>query len=230
MEVLQDPYSPPILVPNAQVLEILEQKVQQNDRQLKKEKRQEKKAGSGNNSKSSNSNRSSKFPHRDWIQQEALEYLKTMPCVELDTRRMDELKATCMMASSSKSKQRARGGGRLGQPHSSSTASSNSGGDTKVKQEDDDDRTTKIQSGYELTEAEAVQVLNMMPRSMVEVHLLVEDAHTRIGDEKEIAEFLETIETYRRPTTKKDKENEQDDDDHHDDQEQDEQDDADEEV
>mmetsp|Transcript_2525 Transcript_2525/g.5501 ORF Transcript_2525/g.5501 Transcript_2525/m.5501 type:complete len:179 (+) Transcript_2525:123-659(+) len=178
MEILRDPCSPPSLLSNAEVLEVLQR---QNEHNNGKELLQD----SSKNSNDSNRDDISKNKHkgkkqkvyykrRDWIQQETLMYLKTSPCSSLDVQRIDDLKAKFCTNDSNIT-------------HMTSSALS------KKKNGD---------KGYSLTEAETIQVMNMMPQgSVVDVHLLVAEAHTRIGDESEVEKFLDTLNKYRKPTT-----------------------------
>lgn len=53
---------------------------------------------------------------------------------------------------------------------------------------------TSNEIGFGLTEAEALQVLNFMPKEKVEIHLMVEELHTRMTDERQ-DELLEYIQS-----------------------------------
>lgn len=55
-------------------------------------------------------------------------------------------------------------------------------------------------TGFGLTEAETIQVLNLMPTEPVEIHLLIEDLHSRMP-EKQQEELLQVISSYRIETT-----------------------------
>jgi spore coat protein CotF len=59
-------------------------------------------------------------------------------------------------------------------------------------------------TGFALTEAESIQLLNFMPQEPVEIHLMVEELHARMS-EKGQEDLLELIGSYRKdrgtPTT-----------------------------
>ncbi|CAJ1935432.1 unnamed protein product [Cylindrotheca closterium] len=55
---------------------------------------------------------------------------------------------------------------------------------------------TASETGFGLTEAEALQVLNFMPKEKVEIHLMVEELHTRMTDDRQ-DELLQYIESKR---------------------------------
>jgi RNA polymerase Rpb4 len=183
MEILFDPYSPPVLVSNARVLEVLEKQVEQNEKELHNNQNQD-------NTKKKKKKQKVYYRRRDWIQEEALMYLKSSPCSTLDFKRMDELKTVCMSSKESRKQQ---------QQQQQLMNTTNSAVVVKQEQDDSDDSNDnmKRKTGYSLTEAEAIQVMNMMPKGVVDVHLLVTEAHTRIGDEDDIQAFLERIEEYR---------------------------------
>ena len=102
------------------------------------------------------------FQHRDWVESEVANYLKSTPCSKLDGTKYDDLKR--MLQSQKK--------------HMFSVDSHKS-------------------TGFGLTESEAVQILNFMPTEPVEIHLLIEDLHSRMP-EKQQSELLEAISTYRK--------------------------------
>ena len=53
--------------------------------------------------------------------------------------------------------------------------------------------TLRLLRLHELTTAETLQVLNHLPTSLVELHLLIEDLEKRVPDEEKQMEFLKLI-------------------------------------
>eukprot|EP00934_Nitzschia_sp_Nitz4_P005858 Nitzschia sp. Nitz4//scaffold22_size323478//163857//164354//NITZ4_000540-RA/size323478-processed-gene-0.404-mRNA-1//1//CDS//3329543034//5848//frame0 len=51
-------------------------------------------------------------------------------------------------------------------------------------------------AGFGLTKAEALQIANFMPTEMVEIHLMVEELHARMSEQRQ-EELLEFIASYR---------------------------------
>ena len=51
-------------------------------------------------------------------------------------------------------------------------------------------------TGFDLTEAESLQILNFMPMEPVEIHLMVHDLHSRMSENEQDA-LLELIGSYR---------------------------------
>ena len=184
MEILRDPCSPPVLLSNAEVLEVLQRQDEHNGKELLQDTSSKSGSNDINGDDSIKKNRKKKkqkayYKLRDWIQQETLMYLKNSPCASLDVQRIDELK----------SKFCTNDNNYTSMPPSDVSKKTN-------KNRNDDGRD------YSLTEAETIQIMNMMPqRSVVDVHLLVAEAHTRIGDESEVEKFLNTLNKYRKPTT-----------------------------
>jgi hypothetical protein len=56
--------------------------------------------------------------------------------------------------------------------------------------------TSAITTGFDLTEAESLQILNFMPTEPVEIHLMIEELHARMT-EKQQDGLLEFIASYR---------------------------------
>eukprot|EP00978_Attheya_sp_CCMP212_P008360 scaffold19705_cov58-Attheya_sp.AAC.2 len=54
------------------------------------------------------------------------------------------------------------------------------------------------EGGFGLTDAETLQVLNMMPQESVDIHLMIEDLTVRMTEERQ-EELLELIQSYRQP-------------------------------
>jgi hypothetical protein len=111
-------------------------------------------------------NNDNTFAHRDWIQEQVHAYLQTTPCDTIvNLSKLKELKSKFMASKKVRT-------------------SATGGGDTNSK-------TT----GFHLTEAESIQLLNFMPREPVEIHLMVEELHARMSDKRQ-EELLELIGSY----------------------------------
>jgi hypothetical protein len=52
-------------------------------------------------------------------------------------------------------------------------------------------------SGFGLTEAESLQILNLMPKQAVEIHLMVDELHSRLSDARQ-QELLDVIASYKK--------------------------------
>jgi hypothetical protein len=142
VEVLTDSDSP-VLISNAEVMEMLNEKITTRNEKEAKQKRWRK--------------QSNKNAHRDWIEEHVHDYLQTTPCVNIETSKLEELKSKLMTP--------------------------------KIKQPTG--QITKM-TGFCLTEAESIQLLNFMPREPVEIHLMVEELHARMSEKRQ-EELLELI-------------------------------------
>ena len=60
---------------------------------------------------------------------------------------------------------------------------------------EEDAKPQSSTSGFDLTEAEALQIMNMMPSEPVEIHLMVDELQSRMSEEKQ-EEFLACIQSY----------------------------------
>ena len=144
MEVLTDSDSP-ILISNAEVMEMLNKRISKRKEKEAKQKRRRK---------------HNKLAHRDWIEEKVHDYLQTTPCVNIDTSNLEELKAKFVA-----SKKLAAG------------------------------QSTSKTTGFNLTEAESLQLLNFLPQEPVEIHLMVEELHARMSEKRQ-EELLELIGSY----------------------------------
>ena len=174
MEVLTDSKSSnPVLLSNAESMTILEKDVADNKKRMKaeveKQKQKSKKSGSERKVKN-------RFAHRDWIQENVLEYLKGTPCVNIPTSKLNELKLKCMS-----------GGSSTSSPKNKKKRRTLSNGESPPK--------AQPSPNYGLTEAEALQILNFMPSEPVEIHLMVDELHDRMSEAKQ-EEFLNMIRSY----------------------------------
>jgi len=179
LEVLADSKSStPVLLPNAELMELLEKDVKENKKRLEIESRKQKERGR-KNSNDSDRKFKNKFEHRDWIQENVLEYLKGTPCVNIRTSKLNELKSKCTSKTSSSFS-----------PKKKRRALSNATTSPGIKLP-----TKSPPLNYGLTEAEAVQILNFMPQEPVEIHLMIDDLHDRMSETKQ-EEFLNMIRSY----------------------------------
>ena len=171
----------PILISNAEVIELLEKRISlRNESRAASSKREQDAAG--DNAPVSQSKKrepkgavaTSQMNHRDWIEAKVLEYLQSTPCTRLkDPSRRAELKSRLM--SKKKKKKDILG--------------------------DDESQSGRLPSGltgFDLTEAESLQIINFMPTELVELHLMVEELHARMT-EKEQDALLELISSYSVP-------------------------------
>ena len=185
MEVLTGSLSStsnPALLPNAELMEMLEKDVRANLKELRQQEQKQKPQRKGKAPRKIKS----QFEHRDWIQKHVLEYLGETPCVNIPTSKLRELKSRCTKKelSSSLRKKRKVGGVSQSKPASSSLSSP----------------SKPSPDSYGLTEAEALQVLNHMPQEMVEMHLIVEDLHDRMSEAKQEG-LLNMIRSYNTSLT-----------------------------
>ena len=193
MEVVTDSKSStPVLLPNAEFMEMLERDVNDNKKRMAKEARKQKQRGRNDRDNRRNNDSGkikSKFEHRDWIQEHVLEYLKSTPCVNIPTSKLKELKSKCMSTSNSTKKKR-RSLSKDATEDPAASLLSPTTAQTPATTE-----STSSNIGYGLTEAEAIQILNFMPQEPVEIHLMIEDLHARMSETKQ-GEFLDMIRSY----------------------------------
>ncbi|KAL7529992.1 hypothetical protein ACHAXR_004572 [Thalassiosira sp. AJA248-18] len=124
-------------------------------------------SANGNNTGEENATKKSPFQHRDWIEETVLNHLQSSPVGGVDVKLQDMPKLV----------ERLR--------REPGTAAK---GDL---QNDADGQ----QPGYGLTNAETLQIINHLPTSPVEVHLLIEDIEKRenLDDEDKQSQFLRYV-------------------------------------
>lgn len=200
MEVLTDLKSPyPVLVPNAEVMEMLEKCVTENKERIKavrnkkrlRKLNQADKGGVDHDEDDTNIDDDdgdiveNKFQHRDWIEERVLEYLKSTPCVNLPTSKIPEFKSI-LMASKRKAS-------TIPVAATAATAA--------VTASHSDSKSIPAaaqRTGFALTEAESIQILNFMPQEPVEIHLMIDELHDRMS-ERQQQELLELVQSYNTP-------------------------------
>jgi hypothetical protein len=125
------------------------------------------------NSGSTRNRRSSLYHHRDWIEKHVHEYLQSTPCGLLEKSRRQEFQSA------------------LRSNKRQATMSSSNGATTTSPT-----TSSSTTTGFDLTEAESLQIINFMPTEPVEIHLMIEELHSRMT-EKQQEGLLEFIVTYK---------------------------------
>jgi hypothetical protein len=116
--------------------------------------------------------------HSEWIEDKVFKYLSHQPCTKLDASRADELQS---ILQSNKKKVTKR------KPPPSTSPRNDI---------DEKDGETIRTAGFDLTPAESLQILNFMPTEPVEIHVLIEDLHSRMTERKQ-EELLALISSYK---------------------------------
>ena len=173
----------PALVTNIEVLKILSENLEKrreteelaHDEQTVQQQRQRRKTG--------------KLQHRDYVEEKVYEYLQYTACANVDVNRMPELVSKLRSKPPGVTKTTVNG-------------SSNETTKPSLSTQDNDETTAgdgieintpnKETGGFNLTDAETLQVLNLMPKEPVEIHLMVEDLPSRLNEDQQ-NDLLELI-------------------------------------
>lgn len=169
MEVLKSGDAP-ALVSNMEVMQLLRERMAAREEQ-EQANISSSTAANGEDSTAAaaviGSVRKGPFQNRDWMEQTVLAHLQSSPAGGADVKvdEMPELVARLRRA-----------------PAHGTAASTDGSGQQSL-------------SGYGLTNAETLQILNHMPTSLVELHLLIEDIEKReaLDDEEKQTDFLKLI-------------------------------------
>lgn len=155
----------PTLVTNLEVMHILAERIENRD------------AEQSDKHQNSKRRQHPKLKHRDWIEDEVYAYLQQTPSANLDPKRMPQLVATLR-------------GKKI--PTTNSPKKSDNGEKNGNKNKPE---TPTSDESFGLTDAETLQILNLLPREPVEIHLMIEELHSRMTDEKR-DELLQIIASY----------------------------------
>jgi RNA polymerase Rpb4 len=192
MELVDGDSESPTLISNVEVMELLQKNLGLRATIAKKAKK-------------TNKRNNKQFRHRDWVEEEVHRYLCSTPCVNLDPHRRQEfhsiLKSRKHICQTTTTTTTAAVGSTA-----TTTADDSGGGhpDEKkyaaaVKQEEEGDiqphQRQSVPSGFGLTEAETLQIMNMMPTKPVEIHLMVDELQSRMTETRQ-EEFLAFIASY----------------------------------
>ena len=128
---------------------------------------------------STEENRRGPFQNRDWIEQTVLTHLESSPAGETSFDEIPKLVSRLRRNPSDKKKE--------------------SGG-TDVTSQENLDRSLE---SYGLTKGEALQIINHMPTTLVELHLIIENIEDRphLDDEETQQALLELIAKFRKEAT-----------------------------
>mmetsp|Transcript_11876 Transcript_11876/g.18367 ORF Transcript_11876/g.18367 Transcript_11876/m.18367 type:complete len:213 (+) Transcript_11876:159-797(+) len=155
----------PTLVTNLEVMHILAERIENRD------------ADQSDKPQKSKRRQHPKLKHRDWIEDEVYSYLQQTPSANLDPKRMPQLVANLR-------------GKKI--PTADSQKKLENGDKSEIKK---NPITPASDESFGLTDAETLQILNLMPTEPVEIHLMIEELHSRMTDEKR-DELLEIISSY----------------------------------
>lgn len=109
-----------------------------------------------------------KLKQKKWTEEQVLEYIEETPCTNVDFDALPNLVK------------------RLRAPKPKKSSSSSSADMTKIKHDEDN---------FGLTDAETLQILNLMPQELVEYHLIIEDISSRMSDDRQ-NELIDIVKQY----------------------------------
>jgi hypothetical protein len=169
MEVLKSG-DVPALVTNIEVMNILTKRIEQRQEQEQQNETQE----------AARNKKGNKLRHRDFIEEKVYEYLQSTPCAIVDFEKMPEFV------------------GRLKGTHTKEEdATSLTKVDAEIKEggKEIENETSDKKQGYNLMNAEILQISNHMPVHLVEIHLMIEELMGRMDEVKQ-NELLQLIAEY----------------------------------
>ena len=172
MELVDGDSESPTLISNLEVMQLLQKNIE--ERAKKNGQRKVKKRPN------------KQFRHRDWVETEVHRYLESTPCGKLDPDRRDEFYS------------KLKGNKKIRQKTVSATVATKQEDSVEEQQQQTQHKDTasaSVPTGYNLTEAEALQIMNTMPSEPVEIHLMIDELQSRMSEERQ-EQFLEFIASY----------------------------------
>ena len=110
-----------------------------------------------------------KLRHRDFIEDSVYHYLQSTACAYADIQEMPNLIHDL------------RNGSVIG--------------DVKEEEEEENPELVERTGGFGLTDAETLQIMNLMPKEPVEIHLMIEELQNRFEEDRQ-QELLDIIAKY----------------------------------
>lgn len=174
MEVLQSGNAP-ALVTNLEVMQLLQERIAARQQQQQTQT-QTTNGGGVVGDDSISTNRNSAFQNRDWIEQTVLNHLQSSPVGGINAESFENIPTLVEQL-------------RL------APATSNASSSTGVQVSSPTDEQQEQLSGYGLTNTEILQLLNHLPTSLVELHVLIDDLEKRehLDEEEKQSELLQLI-------------------------------------
>ena len=135
--------------------------------------------------------RANQFQHRDFIEDTVYNYLHYTPCSQTNIEKMPELVRILKKSRQKKTKlkkEETAENDEICEPVVTSSS-------IQQTNPDENEELQEYCEGFGLTDSETLQILNHMPKEVVDIHLLIEDLPNRFSDEQQ-EELLKVIAKY----------------------------------
>jgi len=207
MEILKNEKDVPTLISNLEVMYLLSKKLEDRQAAIEQSTNQTLKDNTQGTSIPLNSNydqqkiatlQNRKFRHRNYVEEMVVDYVQSTACGNVNLEKIKDLHVLVSTLKRKPKKEKANvnndqttqnGHGVMVKEEPSTKSNGTHPPDSNTKKTSKNANSysshSNLEEGFGLTDGEVVQVLNLVPRESVEIHLVIEDLASRLSETRQ---------------------------------------------